>query len=318
MIALCLFLFAWNKYLVITDTVLSQSFWGRIYLFEIPLVILVLLAGVLFLLRPYVVHDYSVIEKVSGLMILGLLLIVCYFLDDMQAIALLGLRIAMVVSIIYFWKRISHSAKNIIAAIGVASLFVQIIIAGGQIDTGASLGLTQWMGESVLSLGSTSIASFSVYGIDILRGYGTLPHPNILAFLAFVLYLSSLVLGHIKKPLRKMIQGLSLFLLFLTFSRVFWVLVVFLFIMRSKHKIFWAAFSGLLFLGGILLRGYQSLWERFDLYLPTLKLVLDNPLGVGVSQFITSIPAYYTEFFLWMAQPVHNTFLLIAVEIGWL
>ena len=113
----------------------------------------------------------------------------------------------------------------------------QAIIAILQFFKQSSLGL-RYLGESVLSLDLTGIASFyNLYGEKIMRAYGTTPHPNILAtylFLAifasyfvfiytfrpkYYLHTHILIYGYGMKHWWVVAYPLLLFGLFFTFSR---------------------------------------------------------------------------------------------------
>lgn len=61
-----------------------------------------------------------------------------------------------------------------------ASVVLQILIACQQIALGSSVGLYM-VGESSLLTGVMGVSFWTFAGEDILRGYGTFPHPNIFA-----------------------------------------------------------------------------------------------------------------------------------------
>ena len=71
------------------------------------------------------------------------------------------------------------------------------------------------------------------------------------------------------------------------------------------------------------LSGQEFLVQRFSLAQIALKMIEANPfVGVGLNNFIPQLPNYWQQYGMtyWL-QPVHNIYLLVAVEaglVGWL
>jgi len=241
------------------------------------------------------------------------------------------------------------SFRNL-ARVFVLSGFIQAIIAWGQFLKQGSLGL-KWLAESPLSLDKIGVAKIVVDGVKMLRSYGSLPHPNLLAAFLFVsifflyfLWLSRerLFIGHL--------FFLSLFyILFfglcLTFSRAViltFLLASFLYFVFCLWQVVQTTDIGLfkrlilVFLIFILLTGFFAFIfrpetaSRFNFsfkeeavslrifYNETaLTTISRQPwLGLGAGNFVREIQDELYLLSSWLHQPVHNIYLLIAAETG--
>lgn len=139
------------------------------------------------------------------------------------------LKIAEFIWLFFYVKNNSADLKlSRISLIFIASAFLQAMFADWQWHNQTSLGL-KLLGESMLDPNLAGVAKIEVASAKLIRGYGTFPHPNILAsflsaaiFMFYSYYLSN------KKPysqiqLSEWLKFLTLFVmllgLFLTFSR---------------------------------------------------------------------------------------------------
>lgn len=214
----------------------------------------------------------------------------------------------------------------------------------------ASLGL-KCLGESPLSAEINGVAKFSVDGLNFIRPYGSLPHPNVLAAFLFAaiffLYYLWFTKGHspFKKYLLLSFYFILLFALFLTFSRG--VVAVFLTVnliffsfnffqgWRSKNRplmrrTFFIFFLLLVFCFLIFTLARPEVLARFKIsaaeqavsmrkmYNETaLITIADYPLlGIGAGGFVWEFQNIYHLMAGWIHQPVHNLYLLTASEIG--
>ena len=178
-------------------------------------------------------------------------------------------------------------------------------------------------------------------GLRILRAYGTLPHPNILAGFTFISLLgpASLFLNN-RKPgflaLLVLIPGISL--LVITFSRAAWLaLIVFSLVLIWKSKYFdrnrltiLLALAALSFT--LTLFPYRDLVaartikttshsEEFSfigrawLNQEATNMIREQPLtGAGIGSFIIQLAGRAGEGYV--IEPVHNIFLLASAELG--
>lgn len=216
------------------------------------------------------------------------------------------------------------------------------LIAIFQFIKQASLnGVFWWLGERSFSLITPGIAKAIVSGRLVLRPYATFSHPNVLA--GFLLVSMVLITGGDKKQgIRKIIQWAALILaavvIILSFSRAVWLvglIIGFLAILKhfrgeekKKHLrgvvlLTLLVTIGLFFSFAKNLSGQEFLVQRFSLAQIALKMIEANPfVGVGLNNFIPQLPNYWQQYGMtyWL-QPVHNIYLLVAVEaglVGWL
>lgn len=199
-------------------------------------------------------------------------------------------------------------------------------------QTGVGL---QILGEPMLSSLNPHLARFSFQSLDIIRAYGTFPHPNILGGFLALSILSTFLIKPLYKyewPLLFSVQFLGLFA---SFSRSailslsialallgFWYLRT---LKEKKNKTLTIILSGLflvellslLFMRGIHFLSDPNFIERWEGYKMAFKLFLSHPLGLGFSNFTMSMDTFSGQTLMpWEYQPVHNIFLLALVEIG--
>lgn len=236
----------------------------------------------------------------------------------------------------------------------ILSALLQSLVAVAQFIKQKSLGL-KFLAESPLSPEIPGVAKIMVAGEKIIRVYGTVPHPNILAVILvlaiFGLAYLFIVRYHSLSQYKKIAYGTIFFLLFLglflTFARVvtiigFACLIFWLFRLwqKTEHKKpaqiifallvivycslvipFWSYFSARYDMSSA--GESQSLNLRVFYNQVALKFIKQEPfLGVGPGNFVWSlndyriVGQYYAQLQPWMYQPAHNIYLLIAAEIG--
>ena len=238
--------------------------------------------------------------------------------------------------------------REIFGAIFLAALF-QSFIAFGQFFYQKSLGL-RFLGESVISYGVNNVARVNVSGADLLRSYGTMAHANILAaFLGIgILSLCALWFLRIKREsfISSSLFALGFFTLFfaltLTFSRSGWISMVFVLCMLFLFLIFRDIKKETIRLSGIILLSALFVFLSMQwALLPRMHLspsepsvsmrvlynklgfsiIKNHPLGVGVGNqlFFSESNNLFDEFGIVEKrdyQPIHNLYLIIAVELG--
>jgi O-antigen ligase len=211
-----------------------------------------------------------------------------------------------------------------------------------------SLGLKIFT-ESPLGSDVAGVAKIVVDGEKIVRAYGLLPHPNILAAilifalfgLAFLFVKNYAKLNVSRKIIFAAIFGLLFLALFLTFSRAAamiglsalagWLIWLF-FKYKEYRRPAWIVFLSLLagsFLLSVVFWPYISARydvgdivgsQAFDLRVfynkMGLALLKANPIfgaGLGVFVWMSSTLNLFQN---WIYQPIHNIYLLIAAETG--
>ena len=230
----------------------------------------------------------------------------------------------------------------------ITSASVQSVVAIIQLIEQKSLGL-KYLFESPLSSSIAGVAKIDVAGQKIIRAYGLVPHPNILAAI-LVLALFGLAYLFLKnyrsiKKWQKIIYGTALVLnstaLFFTFSRgvtligflalICWVMIIFF---RQKNYrreiiIFFTILIVVFCLLSIIFWSWtfarynpdtigqsQALNLRAFYNQIALDTIRGSPIfGIGQGNFVwTSSSLGLLE--SWMYQPVHNIYLLIGSETG--
>lgn len=248
------------------------------------------------------------------------------------------------------WRIAFFDLKKIFQWLLIGGL-VQALIGLGQFFSQQSLGLHRIFEESILGFGLAGVARIDMPGFDLLRAYGTLPHPNLLAiYLAAAIF--CLIYLFQKSERRNFLIKLGfvlsawllVFALFLTFSRsviLLFIALIFFNLIFSRQRKIWLLILGLVLLTVIILNPEIS--QRFNpqglidtqavdlrVYYNQIALAMikESPFwGIGLGQFIWRLPEYISRFSPektlvglslenWLFQPVHNIFLLIASESG--
>lgn len=179
-----------------------------------------------------------------------------------------------------------------------------------------------FLGEPIIYPSLGGVAKTSFLGKEILRAYGTFPHPNLLGG-AMALLLPWLLSQGLFLP-----AGLALIGLFVSFSRLAWIcffLGVFGLII-SRIKGFWRSLAVVFFSLMLLMLSVKllplstdlSVTRRVELLQSARAMVSASPLfGVGLGHFTAELPSFGLPsgptLFL---QPVHNIFALITAESG--
>jgi O-antigen ligase len=210
-----------------------------------------------------------------------------------------------------------------------------------QLVIGHSIGgLFYFLGERAFSLSTPGIATVNYLNRDWLRVYSTFSHPNSLAGF-FGVGTFMVLFTNFKSRFWKYTKYISLILgyilIFLAFSLSSYLSIflalMFLTIVNSNRKIgklllylvilLTLVFAFILPLVSPLIFSWPSIFpenisERFVLAGVAGKLIMENFLfGVGLNNYVLhllgqNIPPQIT----WLLQPVHNIFLLITSETG--
>ncbi len=201
----------------------------------------------------------------------------------------------------------------------------QSIIAIMQFGEQKSIGLS-FLGEP--NLEASNIAKIDVNDSKIIRSYGTMPHPNILAGFLTI----SVILGMKFKKWMPLI-GLCIVGIILTFSRSAMVAIAICMLLftianiRQLKKYYIYALIGVIAVSIAVFFTYPSLKshifstyeinERLESIPIAISMIEGNLLGVGW-QNSSNLMQQYTEEKIkpWDYQPIHNIYLLITAELG--
>lgn len=200
-----------------------------------------------------------------------------------------------------------------------------------------------FVGERTFDTATVGIATMTFSGTQLLRPYGTFPHPNILAFFLFTAsVLGVYALQTMKRSGSRTIYIASFVIiqatLFLTFSRVIIFCDVLFLAYRflylpiisqtkvTKTKIVISSITllSLLLYFSLYYSRFidsnqilNSLFPRLDLIQISCQIILSHPLfGVGLQQFFYSESIFQTHFTAVYLQPVHNVYLYVFAQIG--
>jgi hypothetical protein len=273
------------------------------------------------------------------LLLLGLLIVKIDTLSPYSFYFEGRLTILVFLYLIFSYSKIKVRS-SIKVFVGLAA--VQSVLAILQFIYQKSLGLSV-IGESLLSSDIYGVAKIVSHGTKFIRGYGTLPHPNLLAAFLFtsILFLFYLIFTSITKKSRIIYSTLlilNIFGLFITFSRsaIFATIIcsalilIVLVIKRVKEKKFYlpmlisiiASLAAVLTLNQLLFTratvSDQAVIER-KLYnqIGWDMVKGDWGQGTGLGRSILQMQNY-APFILepWMVQPIHNYYLITVAELG--
>lgn len=277
--------------------------------------------------------------------VLAFIFVVCYLL---LVVSLSGRRAGGLYSLMKFVEMAFvayYAAKfinwknelKIIALLLSVGVAFQSVLAIAQFATQSSVGgILYFVGERAFSSGTPGIANASLNGELVLRPYGSLPHPNVLAgylLISMVIIMTSLWKKHSTKTNMFKISSVILgsAALFLTMSRVaisLWVLTVgYLVIKKIKQKRYIFAVLGISILALFTPIGSrftdmnitdESIAQRSTLISASVKMIERSPLfGVGLGNFLPTLATLQRPLTVGTyLQPVHNIYLLVAAETG--
>ncbi|HEV8601151.1 MAG TPA: O-antigen ligase family protein [Patescibacteria group bacterium] len=203
-----------------------------------------------------------------------------------------------------------------------------------------SLGL-KIIGEYIAPLGTLGLATVQHGSEKLIRAYGTMPHPNILAGFLLVSLIYGFYFVSRGTRINKWLAGLMLMFLyfgiFFTFSRLIWFLALtatgsfIIFSYYKERKLLFIPLIALLVSCGTIFAAYGSLATDWAAKLPdsqsvTLRETFNERglslmqayllLGVGPGNYIEALKDKYPNLADWEYQPPHNIFILLAAELG--
>ncbi len=259
---------------------------------------------------------------------------------------LVGALIALVVGVMLRTDTIRF--RDAATAIGLSAFF-QAVVALLQFYYQKSIGLW-FLGESVITATTPGVARVLIGGERYLRSYGTLPHANILAGFLILGIIAIVYLFFTSAPEKKgsrIFSAVGFFVilsaLILTFSRSGWIIgggsivaILAYGIMRKELRPRAFEFLGIALISLLLLayslgwaivpragfvKGEASVDHRIFYNEIGLSLLEKHPLGVGEGNQV--LQAEREGLYLlkglnevWLWQPVHNIYILIASELG--
>lgn len=206
-------------------------------------------------------------------------------------------------------------------------------------------GLFYFLGERQFSGQTPGIANANIAGQLVLRPYGTLPHPNVLAAFLLTALVLAVPLFVKKQSVRKTVGiiaflGIASIALLLSLSRTaifLWVVLMVMWILRialkkglRKKTII---LVGLLLVICLIVLGLffphllsRFLGTRFNESAVTTRLLLFQEgwkvffhhilFGVGLKNMLPALVRLSPQQYPWQIQPVHMMYLVVLVEGG--
>lgn len=216
----------------------------------------------------------------------------------------------------------------------IATISVQSVFAIWQYLAQGPIGLS-FLGEVNITPETYGVAKIQLIDEILIRPYGTFPHANILAgFLVVSIFLTYFRIKQ-KEFIAYPLLLLQMGALVLTFSRgafmaLFIGFLIYISIRESKISFKYILF-GLIVLAffvvvfdleqtileRVLFADTASLNERIMYFNISKRMMMHAPFGIGLGNF-TFWMSDFTSVKLapWLYQPVHNTYMLMANEIG--
>lgn len=232
-------------------------------------------------------------------------------------------------SILFATKIAAASTLSVFAATTIAKVTVAKIARGviqfsvvwqsgllaAQFILQKSLGLW-FLGERTFDASTVGIARITVFGRELLRPYGTFPHPNVAAA---YLVLSLIII--LPTRLSTLAAAFSIVLTFAKTSIVYAAAVIGARSKYLKSRLIQLVLVVLmaLMLPWLITASINSAAERLVLTQAALDIALLSPVvGVGSNNFILELSKLdlFSLAETRLIQPVHNVFLLILAENG--
>ncbi|OGC60043.1 hypothetical protein A2890_02570 [candidate division WWE3 bacterium RIFCSPLOWO2_01_FULL_53_14] len=214
-----------------------------------------------------------------------------------------------------FWVAVfvgEKGQKNVFSLLGIAVFWVSLL-ALGQFLTQHSIFGYWFLGEPELSpsLGGMALGSWG--GKEVLRAYGTFPHPNVLGGIL------SVILVWLAGQKRWATFGAGAGAVLFSLSKTAWVSLLGglgVFFLLSFKSLFPSVAA--VTLGDWQLRDDYSVTRRIELLESAGEMVKSSPwVGVGLGQFTRTLPDFGIPTGLSLfVQPAHNIFALVAAESG--
>lgn len=236
----------------------------------------------------------------------------------------------------YFYSRIGTRISLLYIPFLLGVMLQGLLAVQQFVSQGSVGGIWYFLGERTFSGSTPGIANASLFNHLVLRPYGTLPHPNLLAAYELVSCAILITLLRVRRQSateRSIVFLLLLFtygVLLLTLSRICIVLsvvgVAFLMSIQKTKKttygfsiVLGMSMMGVFFLSYLLPRfavifSDQAYADRIMYMSESIRLFLSHPfIGVGWHAYL---PSLVTLPKVNQVQPVHSIFMLCLVEVG--
>ncbi len=224
--------------------------------------------------------------------------------------------------------------KPFYLSLSVAVIIESLLVFWQFISQQSIGGIWYLLGERTFSVATIGISTVSLGGKEVLRAYGSFPHPNVLAFfmLCAGVFLAVCASSETKRSQKMWFYAAficAFFVLLLTFSRVT-ILAFIAILLTLAVKRFISMRIPLLILVCTLAFVFLSidrfsvsalfsedLWQRIHLAKLTLEIASTNLLfGIGINNHLQAQLPLQKELTPMLLQPVHNIYFLTLVQGG--
>jgi len=361
---LYLFLLPWQTRLIIKEGILNNGHWEwgtySLYATDIVFILLLVLFCFNLLTNSSISNSQFLISKqiqnpkpsktfkFQLLVIIFLLFVFLsvFWAKDSGLAFYWALRICQGVILFFLIKKIDFSFLKAGFSLVFAGL-IQVFLGLSQFIN-QRVFASKWLGIAAQDSSQSGVSVVETAEGRILRVYGSLPHPNVLAgFLVFVILISFILYLLVKKSwIRYFVlfsASLMTIILFLTYSRAAWLSLIIsiffiaFFIFKKNYvnlRTSFFEFFGLILIitlifSGLSLRDLivrvevrgklenRSVNERIFNFQRSLEIIRDNfPFGVGIGNYTLALYQKYSNLSSWDAQPVASIYFLILSELG--
>lgn len=241
--------------------------------------------------------------------------------------ALLGFSISL-----FFRKR---HVRFFVDALALSAVISSILAVWQFFQQSSAGGFWYFLGERTFNSLTIGISTVNL-NEQMLRSYGSFPHPNVLAFFLLTAIVFIIFRLRFEKNVYEKIFLISSFMLsttalFFTFSRSVILLAICFFIYAIYTKLkanirllvvsLVVVFALLYFVFSSQILSYQFLLRGFDfrqeLYIQSYEILLKNPyFGIGLNNFFVHQAPLIKTISPIIYQPVHNIFVLALLSVG--
>jgi hypothetical protein len=238
------------------------------------------------------------------------------------------LKVLQVLSLFAIFKNTQLSIPSVALTLGAGAL-LQLILSVLQFANGHTMqGLFYYLGERYITLSMPDIAKASLFGVEILRPYGTFSHPNSLAGFYLLIYTFVLTRNSLVPWLKYGTLLTTSSLILLSFSKIaiasFLLITIAHLVLTKFYKhcllCFIARVGMLLTVAAIFFIAQGDvlgLEKRISLMKDSLTIISHYPLfGVGPGNYLVAQHGFAIRYPFFFLQPVHNIILLFLTELG--
>lgn len=275
-------------------------------------------------------HIYNFFKS-KKILILIFLLLINILTSLSRPIAIYSfIKIIEFLIIFIVFKKIKISAKSILYAFFIGALTTLFLSILQFVNKHSIQSIFYFLGERYFTFSTPGIAKATINSIAFLRPYASFSHPNSLS--GFYLLIYTLILTHPMFKKSSLIKTLLLFvstiLVFLSFSKIaiFTFLIInLIYILKTNKENFcklckYSKIIIFLVLSMVFVRAKTdplTIQKRLELISNSWNIIRENIVfGTGIGNYIIAQKGFFSKYYVFFNQPVHNIFLLFFAEVG--